>query len=397
MTRPEAVAAARKEPVRPGNPPPKERGKGSRLDLASFARSLLADPLRKLLALALAIPLWIFLDSQVTKQVVVLLSLRPERQGVAGSAGASLELRLGNEPYTVRGFRDAVTEQEVNHVRIVFAGAKHVVETLQDDPVAYVRVTPGSVNPQTDLFEFDKNDIRSDDPNLRNALQEMTPRRVAVLLERSESHDVMLTHDMLSVLPQGELAERVRLEQATFSPAQVRVSGPRARVEAFRSREGKGKLFAVDLSGFAGSDRSEATQQIRVVEEFSDLRIEPSRVTVSMPLDPRFETFEINAPVWVDTLTRANVDLSHYEIEQTKLIRIRASNQLAGQLSRYSQKQRDDWARSAVRLFTEIPAGWDGTATLLPATPLIVLPGLRRGKDYRFEHDIEHVSIKART
>ena len=366
----------------------KER-EGPRIGRRSILRSLVADPVRKLLALALAVPLWIFLDSQVTV---------PKTEGfrlvTADSAAEPdtypLKIDLAaNEQYRVKGFRNNVDDSELKSVDITFKGPKHIVTAILDAPEVFVRPPDGAINPQTNLFVFDRTDIRSSDPNVVNAIEEMKPRRVTVVLERVATEQFALSMSRVQVeypdpVRFPDFRARLRVDAADFGERgerHVTLKGTRQQIEATIRDERP--LFRLDLRTFGTTTAPQVAAPLSLLPGY-DLTVVGSAINVSIPLDPKFEDYEMKVPVLLDTLARASAATENFEADATVNVKLSVSGELAGSLSTLpAGAPRDEWAREHARVDVRLPADWDGNAQIFLGTLRLTDPHYQRGRDYQ--------------
>lgn len=361
----------------------KER-EGRRLGRRTILRSLVADPVRKLLALALAVPLWIFLDSQVTV---------PKTEGfrlvTADSAAEpdTYPLRIdlaANEQYRVKGFRNSVDDSELKSVDITFKGPKHVVTAILDAPEVFVR--PRDINPQTNQFVFDRADIRSSDPNVVNAIDEMKPRRVTVVLERVATEQFVLSMSRVQIeypdpVRFPDFRARLRVDATEFGERHVTLKGTRQQIEATMRDERP--LFRLDLRGFGTTTAPQVAASLSLLPGY-DLTVVGGATNVSIPLNPKFEDYELKVPVLLDTLARASDGTENFEADATVNVKLSVSGELAGSLSTLpAGAMRDEWAREHARVDVRLPADWDGNAQIFLGTLRLTDPHYQRGRDYQ--------------
>lgn len=364
--------------------PTKER-ENKRIGRRSILRSLAADPVRKLLALALAVPLWIFLDSQVTVPKSERFPLVAKGTAADSDLYPLLIDLAANEQYRVKGFRDSVDEAELKSVELTFKGPKHLVAAILDAPDVFVRPRAGAINPLTNVFVFDRSDIRSSDPNVVNTIEEMKPRRVAVVLERVATEQFVLAMSRVQVeypdqVKSPDFRARLRLDAAEFSERHVSLRGTRVQIDAMMRDEKP--LFRLDLRG-AGTTTAPRVSATLSLLPGSDLTVVGSSINVSIPLDPKFEDYELKVPVLLDTLARSPQPAEEFEVDPTANVRIRVSGELAGTLSTLAAgAPRDDWAREHTRVDVRVPGDYvDGQ--ILLGTLRLTDPHYQRGRDYQ--------------
>ncbi len=361
----------------------KER-ESKRIGRRSFLRSLASDPVRKLLALALAVPLWIFLDSQVTVPKTERFPLAAKGAAVDADTYPLLVDLGANEQYRVKGFRDSVDEAELKAVELTFKGPKHVVDAILDAPDVFVRPRAGAINAQN-VFVFDRSDIRSSDPNVAKSIEEMKPRRVAVVLERVATEPFVLAMSRVQVeypdpVRFPDFRARLRLDAADFSERHVSLRGARQQIDAAMRDERP--LFRLDLRGFGTATTPRVSATLSLLPGF-DLSVVGNSINVSIPLDPKFEDYELKVPVLLDTLARPRASGEEFECDATLSVRVRVSGELAGTLSTLpAGSERDDWAKEHARVDVRVSADTvDGQ--ILIGTLRLTDPHYQRGRDYQ--------------
>lgn len=358
----------------------------------SFWRGVVADPLRKLLALALAVLLWIFLDSQVSDSKQLDFTLVEDRGDIAADAGSGsdatwLRVRVPRESYTIAGFRNVVTQEPIRFVHLTIRGPKNQLAGMTQAPRLEVTAGTGDINTQAAVFEFDVNDLWSPDSSLTASIVDMEPRRVAVVLERTEGIKVLLNPSRLRVDYPDEtefpdFRARLRLEDAEYSDRELMVRGPKAVIDQLTPTDRQ--VFRIDLSDHGQVLGQSITAPLSLLPEFQgQLRMEPALVTVRLPLDPRFEQYRVKVPVWVDTLACPEVSPSDLEWGREVEITLRVSGALAAKLSRMTPDELREWAHGEVRVVVRLPQHWTvGIETFLGYVWLAD-PHYHIGRDYQ--------------
>jgi len=116
-------------------------------------QGLTNDPWRKLVALALAIGLWFWLDSKVTTskdQQCELQTVNSIREVLLDSSNAVVAILVPRD-YSKRGFRDAVSDEEITGVTLRFEGPSGLISNIGRNEQFWVEPT-GRVHDTTELF-----------------------------------------------------------------------------------------------------------------------------------------------------------------------------------------------------------------------------------------------------
>jgi hypothetical protein len=345
-------------------------------------RELFSDPVRKLIALALAILLWLFLDSQITDRTEPWFKLIGERQARDANEPEIRDSHIVLKPppgYRVTGFRDHMTQTEVVLVEVAFEAPQHVLRNALATPGLYVQPRPSEIN-QQNVFVFDKDDLRSDDAVVLKAIRDMKPRRIDVQLEKIDEKPVALDHTVVRVVYPDpkvfpDFADRLHMDDAVFVPPQVMLRGPRSRITEVLRNE---PLFTLDLS------QAGATPDFKVVAQLTPLpleklTVEGGPVTITVPLDPQFESYELLVPVHSFPPDKA-------EHKPAIPVNVRVCGELAAVLSRLeTAEERNEWARRNAYVYVALGEDFGSDKEVLPGTFNINNESYERGRHYRTE------------
>lgn len=350
-----------------------------------FWRNLVADPVRKLLALALAILLWIFLDSQITDEKGMQLKLIGERSAREAVRSEIVDSHIVVHPpsgWRVIGFRNHVTTEAITAVEVTFQAPQHQLARLMANPGLEVRPRPDELNLRTSTITFDLQSLQAQDYDVLKAIHEMTPRRVDVVLERVEEKAITLDRTHVRVIyPDSkefpDFPERLRMDAAMFAPQQVTVQGPKSLTDV------RGvTLFTLDLSGLGSFPDPKIVTGLNP-EPPGNVTIQGGPVTVTIPLDPSFEEFELNVPVQVDTEGRADPRTRDFEHDPTVPVTLSASGELAAVLSRMTDAELDEWVRRNARVLVLLfDDTWRGERQSMAANFWVLDPRYERGRHY---------------
>jgi hypothetical protein len=268
---------------------------------------------------------------------------------------------------------------------------------LITNPGLEVRPRPSELNLRTSTITFDQDVLQAPDHRVVKAIRALEPRRIDAELERVEEKAVTLDKSMVRfVYPDSKLfpdfPERLRLEAAVFAPQQVRVQGPRsvtgdARNGAF--------LYHLDLSGFTGINEPRIVAQL-TQEPLENVTIDGGPVTITIPLDPRFEPFEMTVPIMVDTASRTNPRADDFEHDPTMPVTVFASGDLVGVLSRMNDNELDDWVKRIARVHVLLEDDWRNEPQYMIGTFWLFDTRYERGRHYRTKTTLS-VQIRPKT
>ncbi len=345
-------------------------------------QNLFADPVRKVISLALAIGLWILVNNQVTDQKRELCRLS-NAEHVADSGEFQLVIQLPGEQFRVKSFSNPIDDKPLTSIEVSLEAPQLQLRNMLANPMLFVKPRQGEINQNDSTFVFDQTDLRSTDDALVRAIREIQPRRVSVKLERVETEVYALKKDTVDVaLPDASLfpyfQERLRLDKAVFTPSQVTLRGPKSALAAAK----RTPLFKFDLSK-AGST-TEPNIIARVVETRPEgIEIEGLPIEVSVPLDPQFDRYELVVPVLVDHVGRPTTAMVDYEHDATVPVSLLVSGELTGTLSRMSPAEREAWARDRARVYVHLDRDWSGRAQIFLGTLMLTEAHYERGRHYR--------------
>lgn len=340
--------------------------KQERRRLGGFLTALAADPVRKLVAVALAFGLWVLLDSQVTRTLELSMPLtsvgRLETASGPFSRRVAVELPtnrvVGRNFYNANEPGPAMTE-----LRIAFRGPRYLIDSLENQQLD-LRITK-FVN--TDWSETTSvNFTAADIDRTLKALQdpavqvEILPPAVRLEVERIESHSQPLTlEDVELVGVDTELAARLRRDTVRFAPDTARILGPASSLAGFPPRGGK--PFRVRLGSPGNAREVTAILELTSPPEAGLRLAETPSLTVQ--LMPVTEVFEVKLPVVVDDNALPAELRGLYRPEKAEeLVRIRAGGNLRAQLVlRRADGKLDEFATEFLRLDVYIARPAPGT------------------------------------
>lgn len=354
-------------------------------------RDLFADPVRKLIALALAILLWLFLDSQITDRQRFDFKLIGERSAKETEQSEIHDSHIVVHPppgYRVTGFRDhMMTNAEVAVVEIWFEAPQHQLRNTLASPGLFVQPRITDINQQTNVYVIDQAELRAADPAVIRAVRDMKPRRIDVLLERVDERPIALDKTALKVVyPDSkafpDFVERLRLDVALFAPQQITLRGPRSLIGDVARNE---PLFVLDLSHLGASIEPKLVVQL-VPIPIEKVTIDGGPVTITVPLDPQFEPVQLTVPVLVNSTSRSTAPRDDFEHDPTVKVNLLVSGELAAVLSRLpSESERDEWAKQNAYVMVRLDDNWRNENINLLGTLWLMDTHYERGRHYRTE------------
>lgn len=331
----------------------------------SFA-AMVADPGRKLLALVLAVILWFFINSQITREVKTPLSLVTVGSSQALSAGLN-QLAVVLPTDKVVGTRFLDGERQIDTVSVVMKGPRYLVDTVSQDALGLL-VTGfaglGDWNTRTSV-EFTAADIQRSSRTLQDVTLELEPSRIRLEVERIDEWAIPLSLEVVDLVG-DQLGTRLRKETAEFSPPSARVLGPASSIKQFRDQP---QRFKAQLKG--SPNERQVTAIVELVAPASlGLRLAE---TPSLSIKVRTETrvFQVEVPLSIDDQALPVELRGQYQLaanDATRLVRVRAGGDLLSQLVNLGEnpdKNRlKEWVQAHLRLLTWIPPLEAGTTPL---------------------------------
>jgi hypothetical protein len=321
--------------------------------------ALITDPYRKLASVALAIGLWYFLDSQITKDYAVLVALRAAnevRPTAETTPGNTLEVLLPMAKIVVVAFVDPRTQKNITEVNLKFSGPKYLVDNLQGDRQLILSAGPfpGRMWENAETLEFTAASIVRSSRVLHELTIAMDPPIVQVMLERKQNQPVTLTKEMVELKyrnqqDEARLRDRLRWEHVEFQPEVVNVMGPKRRIERF---PGVTKPFVAIVEA-RNQDRQvsgRVTLNLPADDLDLDLDVYPS---ITIEVVPKHEETSLDIPIRVDDLSLSASLRGKYEPEsRVQRVKIRVSGKVQTMLSALgtNEQERNQWAAQYLRL-----------------------------------------------
>lgn len=320
---------------------------------------LFADPYRKLAAVALAIGLWFFLDSQITRDLDRVLRL--EATGTALLAGSTASSRLAVQLPTDRvvGLRFLAEEQPVEAVHLRLRGPRYRIDALIDETLD-LQVTRflGAIDwANRKRVEFTIADVQRNTKLLQGVQLTMEPARVVLEVEKIDDRALQLGLDIVDLQVDEQLEPRLRRETAVFSPEIARLLGPASSLAQFPPR-GQKPLRA-RLRGRSNDRVITASLELDAPPELGLRLAETPSLTIQVR--PVTQVFDLDLQVHVDDLALPPEQRNQYQpVQPVVRARIRAGGQLQTTLVGLQEPKRAQWAYDYLRLGVFIPPQENG-------------------------------------
>lgn len=370
--------------------------KGERRRVRSILQALVADPYRKLLALALAVGLWFIVNNQIVGAVPKLVQLQTIGSVRTGEAVIGSRLAVVLPTDRVVGLRFMDGDRQIEQIEIVLSGPRYRVDALSDETIdlQVAKFVGLDWSTRRDV-EFTAADIRRDIPGVTI---EMRPSRVRLEVERIDQWPLKLSFENVE-LQENPYGNRLRRDAAEFSPDTAVILGTASAIAQIRSGP---KPLRARVTGTSSSRQVLAVVELAVQKELGLRLAETPSVTI--PLLPEMSVFELEIPLVVDDLALPPEQRGLYRPdERSKFVRIRAGGDLRANLVALGEgpdkNRQQTWASAHLRLLVHIPA-LDAGATygqeIVRRPDLLLLGPLRAAVD-RTEYLLdETVSITLR-
>lgn len=335
----------------------KRRGRGL------FA-SLAADPYRKLAAIALAVGLWFYLDSQIvssTERELKLEAIGPQR--IAGTVfNSRLAVVLPTDQVIGKRFLDG--DREIPVVKVKLSGPRYRIDALANEALdLQVSSFLGIDWSKSKRVDFQAVDI----PRNLNALQgvflTMEPPRVTLEVEKIDALPLPLNLDRVELLVDEQLGARLRRDTVVFSPDEARLLGPASSLAQFQALGSK--PLVARLRSVAGERQLNAILELAAPAELGLRLAETPSMTIQVL--PVTRTFELDLPLRVDDLALPADQRGLYRPETVvQRVGVKAGGQLLMHLVALSgspdKRKLEDWASAHLRLDVWIPPLEPGTS-----------------------------------
>jgi len=287
--------------------------------VTSWGSALLSDPYRKLVALALALALWFYLDNQVSATHTLRLDLTNVNQDSSQELDpAQLAVPIAHGLFVVDNYSNADTGETVAEVVLRFKGPKSRIQELQRSHRFAVRAR--ELEPTVGGFEFSVEDLTARQEYL-DMIESMSPARVRVNLSAVGDKTVTPNLALASfAYPSGmdpDVPKRMRTDRAVLSPPNVVLEGPKAVLD-----QSNNYAFVVrDLR-----ERGNSLEGQLVLDSTGNTSLRLAQpVLVTIPLEPVRRPYELEIPVLVDDAKLPEEQRGQWRpVHPTKLTTIQA-------------------------------------------------------------------------
>jgi len=317
--------------------------------------TILADPYRKLTAIILAVTLWYFLNSQVTREIEVRAVLETAGLNAAASQEPSrIRVQLGDANWIGRRF--SADDKETNLVVIVLRGKNARIDNLENDGLEFKVNFAGVDWSARDSIEFTVRDLQPP-AGLDDIDFEMRPPRIRLDVEKLDEQSIPISIDKTTLtVEQPGLEQRLQRDRAQFSPPTATVRGPASRISEFQRRlNGGANPFRARVTARPGQRSALTVLQLNSPTDWG-LRLDPVP-TMTIPVRPISEVFEVEIPLIIDDLALPAELRGKFRPTEDKAlwsVRVSASGDLRGHLTSLATSEDPealrDWARNHLRL-----------------------------------------------
>jgi hypothetical protein len=311
--------------------------------------AIVADPYRKLAAIALAIGLWVFLDNQVseTRRFAVAL-MTTNIAPIPGNH--KLEVRLGNANYLGRRF--VADNAVVRAVTLEVRGPKARLEDLEGAGLELTVAADGQSwieNQQT--FEFTTRDFGPSE--IEGMEITMIPSRVRLEVDRRATRPIALGLDVVALQYDREFESK--MQQPVFQPASVTIVGAADSIARLDTRLASGaRIFTATLQGSADDPSLTSTVELDpVLANDLGLKIAETRVQVTVPLVAKYTDYDCELILVIDDSSlgehlrgkyRPDPELEFYPVP------VRTRGAIRMHLSSLRDKS-TEWAKTYLKLY----------------------------------------------
>jgi hypothetical protein len=338
----------------------------------SLLAAIVADPYRKLLAIVLAISLWYFLDSQVTKTDTFSLDLQcidfSDRGILEKNYESKLLVRIPKTKVFPREWVNPANNQVITRVSLRVRGPKYQIENLNRSAHVFTAGPFEGVDwSQVKSYNLTAADLQRD-RSLQDVAFELDPPRIQVTFEQVETQSVTLKLDLVDY--NASSVDRADLDRAKdsarFNPPTVSLTGPRSMLDEVHK---SGKLFKCML--VPSEDGRTLAGPLVLNTEYEDkLRLEDKdavTLTFRVQLKSKRYTFEI--PLSVDDRSLPTDLQGLYQVKRTgpgngdegkrpitRSVDVMVSGDVESQLAaQETVEARANWAARYFRLLVWIP------------------------------------------
>lgn len=364
---------------------------------------LCSDPWRKGTSIVLAVLLWYFLDSRLTKETTLICELHvvdSEKNAVTDPTGpdrAVLDFRLSTREYSSMGFRAVPGDTTITEVVLHFRGPDHLIDSIKPSKEKF-HVRDIEARAGNTFFEFDRSMIQGP-RDLVQALVKMEPSRVALDVEKNDVRPINLSAEDLKVLVPPDTTgngdtpyySRLLLEKATFKPASVTLFGTQSDLAKFPDKQ----MFELDLrkrgNEFNGIEIKGKLRLLTIKDQDGNpIPVGCAAVPdITIPLRPKYEHIGLYVPVTVDLKSTNYKEGDFQPVPDHKVnLRVNSNLSLAMEIHRLDPAEVKDY----LRVFVHVPKEKGPDRAIEPKLVFLQHPDLVRGRDYTF--DMMAISLK---
>ncbi len=357
---------------------PKERR-----STAGIIKAIFADPYRKLIALGLALTLWLYLDRQVTgsetidPQLAMVTSIANEASDL-DFGHTQLSVVLNDWQYSIEEFRN--TSEPIPSVEITLKGTNSdLAEFEREVESLRVELDTSELNDQRPKVDFRLDDLVIRPLRFERLLSSMKPRTVRVNLVRNDERTVPISHERVSWETDGS---ELLVEEARFTPSTVKLRGPVTMLELFRN---KSRVFTAKLhSGITGAGRRSGDLFLNE-EDGKDITMSPSSVPFTVPEIPEFIRHELELRVFLNDTMLSEAQASGLQLPTKALFSFEAAGGLDSRL-RQELADKSDWVWQNIYVMVQ-PEPQDladvAKGNLIGQLKFVNSSRYREGTDYR--------------
>ena len=338
------------------------------------------DPIRKLLAIGLALLLWYFLDAQVTKTSTAPIKVNVIFNGKRDSALNQIYVSLGSLDYSLKAIQNADTQETLpsNEISLTLKGKQHLIERANKDRVFQVQynMLTDVLRQGDDYFvKFQLSDLKhpTRPDSINDLLHSMSPPTVRVLLEKNAQKAIALTHDNIDLSKiDATLRDRITVASTRFDPATLNLLIPEARLNMISP---KTKLFSTVFE--ASKDERQITRQLTLTPAFAWLKL-VKHPTATFKIEPIWLNYQLeNVPVVLDVQGVDPDEAAKYEVSPKSVnIVIRATGELDRALLllvKDNNTVKPEWVKSCARVRVYLRQADLSKDTVDPRTPTLSL------------------------
>jgi len=353
---------------------------------------LCSDPWRKGAAIVLAILLWNFLDSQITKTKEVVCQLHvvdaAETAMSAAEPGESvMDVRIPGRQFSYRAFLDATANNRpLTEVTLYFRGPKRVIDRITEE---HFWVLATQLKSDATSFVFDRGHVEMR-KELRDAMQSMSPSSVRVEIEPNRERQVPLSPQNVKVeRPAGSNGDadlsRLMINEARFRPGTARFWGTESNVDKIPL---DGYLFELMLTSVKREDLTgtEYEAPLYLLDPIASLveEWEPELPHIVIPLRPAWQEHSLSVPVSLD-LQNTSHTLENFEAVPDHKVKFKAAGALATELRLKTPVELAKWAQENLRVLAYMPPDRDPTRAIEGRLIFLQEQGWQENRDFSYE------------